>query len=311
MSNNTHVHLSVVSTLYNNEKKIGEFLHKITAQASTISDNYEIILVDDGSSDETLVRTRSFLQKYKNIRLIELSKNFGHHRAMMTGLEKAKGDYIFLIDSDLDEPPELLGKFFTLIQEKEVDVIYGCQHERKGKFIERVGGHIAWIIIDSLSEVRIPRNQSTVRLMRKKYVQSLVKHREQKTAIGGLWALTGFQQAGVHFKKNFRDESNYSFRKRLSALLDSITSFSERPLYFVFFLGVFIFTFSAVIALCLIIWRLTGTLLEGWVSILVSIWLLGGILLLCVGIIGLYISRIFIETKKRPYSIIKNEYFSD
>ena len=311
MSNNTHIHLSIVSTLYNNEKKIGEFLHKIIAQASTISEKYEIILVDDGSTDGTLALARSFLQKYKNIRLLELSKNFGHHRAMMTGLMKARGDYIFLIDSDLDEPPELLSEFYALIRKKEVDVVYGYQHERKGKFIERIGGRIAWDLIDLFSEIRIPRNQSTVRLMLNKYVQSLVKHREQKTAIGGLWALTGFQQVGAQFKKNFHNESNYSFTKRLSALLDSITSFSEKPLYFVFFAGVFIFIFSAMVALCLIIWRLTGTLLEGWVSILVSVWLLGGILLLCIGIIGLYISRIFIETKKRPYSIIRNEYNSD
>ncbi len=311
MPNNTHVHLSVVSTLFNNEKSIGEFLNKIISQASAVSESYEIILVDDGSSDDTLSLTRSLLQKYKNIKLLELSRNFGHHRAMMSGLMRARGDYVFLIDSDLDEPPELLSEFYELIQEKEVDVVYGCQHERKGKFIERIGGRIAWNLIDLLSEIRIPRDQSTVRLMSSKYVQSLVQHLEQKTAIGGLWALTGFQQIGVQFKKNLGNESNYSFTKRLSALLDSITSFSEKPLYFVFFLGVFILIFSAMVALSLILWRLTGTLLEGWVSILVSVWLLGGILLLCIGIIGLYISRIFIETKKRPYAIIRNEYNSD
>ncbi len=311
MPNNLHMHLSVVSTLYNSEKNIEEFLNRIIVQASTISEKYEIILVDDGSSDETLSLTRSLLQKHKNIRLLELSKNFGHHRAMMTGLMKATGDYIFLIDSDLDEPPELLSEFYALIQDREVDVVYGSQIERKGKFFERVIGHFAWNLIDLLSEIRIPRNLSTVRLMRRKYVQSLVKHRERKTAIGGLWELTGFKQVGFQFKKNLRDKSDYSFRQRLAALLDSITSFSERPLYFVFFLGVSIFVLSALVALGLIVWRITGELLEGWVSILVSVWLLGGILLLCIGIIGLYISRIFIETKQRPYSIIRNEYNSD
>jgi putative glycosyltransferase len=305
------MHLSVVSTLYNSEKNIEEFLNRIIVQASTISEKYEIILVDDGSSDETLSLTRSLLQKHKNIRLFELSKNFGHHRAMMTGLMKATGDYIFLIDSDLDEPPELLSEFYALIQDREIDVVYGCQIERKGKFFERVAGYFAWNLIDLLSEIRIPRNLSTVRLMRRKYVQSLVKHRERKTAIGGLWELTGFKQVGFQFKKNLGDKSDYSFRQRLAALLDSITSFSERPLYFVFFLGVSIFVLSALVALGLIVWRITGELLEGWVSILVSVWLLGGILLLCIGIIGLYISRIFIETKQRPYSIIRNEYNSD
>lgn len=305
------MNLSIVSTLYNNEKNIEEFLDRIVVEASNITATYEIILVDDGSVDGTLTLTKNLLRKYRNIRLIELSRNFGHHRAMMTGLMEATGDFVFLIDSDLDEPPELLGKFYELILEQEMDVIYGCQSERKGKFIERVGGRIAWALIDSLSEIQIPRNLSTVRLMRQKYVQSLVQHREQKTAIGGLWTITGFNQLGYSFKKNLRDKSSYSLKRRLSALVDSLTAFSEKPLYFVFILGISIFCLSTVVALSLIIWRLSGTVLEGWVSILVSVWLLGGLITLCIGIVGLYISRIFIETKHRPYSIIRNEYRSE
>ena len=143
--------------------------------------------------------------------------------------------------------------------------------------------------------------------MRKSYVDALVQYREQKTAIGGLWALTGFRQLGCVFKKNQRDESTYSLRRRVVALLDSLTSFSERPLYFVFLLGVSIFLLSTFVAAGLVFWRITGTVLEGWVSILVSVWLLGGLITLCIGIVGLYISRIFIETKNRPYTVIRSE----
>ena len=230
---------------------------------------------------------------------------------MMTGLMAAVGDLVFLIDSDLDEPPELLDEFRQVMERSSADVVYGYQQDRKGKLIARVGGRFAWFLIDAVSEIKIPRNLSTVRLMRRTYVDALVQHREQKTAIGGLWAMTGFRQVGCVIRKKMREETTYTLRRRAIALLDSLTSFSERPLYFVFLLGVGIFLLSTVVALTLIVWRLSGTVLEGWVSILVSLWLLGGLITLCVGVVGLYISRIFIETKARPYSIVRSEQSSD
>ena len=303
--------LSIVSTLYNSEKTVAEFIERIGACASRSFESYEIVLVDDGSKDGTMAAATDLLRKHRHIRLLELSRNFGHHRAMMTGLMAAVGDLVFLIDSDLDEPPELLDEFRQVIDRSSADVVYGYQQDRKGKLIERVGGRFAWFLIDAVSEIKIPRNLSTVRLMRRPYVDALVQHREQMTAIGGLWAMTGFRQVGCVIRKKMREETTYSLRRRAIALLDSLTSFSERPLYFVFLLGVGIFLLSTVVALTLIVWRLSGTVMDGWVSILVSVWLLGGLITLCVGVVGLYISRIFIETKARPYSIVRSEQSSD
>jgi putative glycosyltransferase len=237
------------------------------------------------------------------LRVIELSRNFGHHKAMMTGLEHASGDLVFLIDVDLEEPPEMLSSFYEKLSKENLDVVFGVQLSRKGGLSERAFGWVAWKLIDLMLPIKVPRNHSTVRLMTRDYVQALVRHKESKTAIGGLWVMTGFQQAAFPFKKGSRGTTSYTFRARLFALLDSITSFSEMPLYFVFYMGITVLFISAVIATLLVLRKLSGQVLSGWVSTLFSVWFLGGLCIFSIGVVGLYIARIFVETKKRPYTI--------
>lgn len=297
--------ISVVSTLYNSSPYIREFVGRIRASALKLTSDYELVLVDDGSPDDSLRTAVGQMTDEPRLRVIELSRNFGHHKAMMTGLEHAAGDLVFLIDSDLEEPPELLTAFHEKLSREGLDVVYGVQQSRKGRFTERLFGVIAWRMIDLLLPIRVPRNHSTVRLMTRDYVQALVRHKESKTAIGGLWVMTGFRQAGVPFNKGSRGTTTYTLRRRLVILLESITSFSEMPLYFVFYLGLTVLFISAIIAVLLVIRKLTGQVLPGWVSTLVSVWFLGGLCIFSIGVVGLYISRIFIETKNRPYTIIR------
>jgi putative glycosyltransferase len=145
------------------------------------------------------------------------------------------------------------------------------------------------------------------------YVQALTQHKEQMTAIGGLWVITGFHQTGVLIDKNSREGTSYGFWRRVDMLAGSISSFSEKPLYAVFFLGLSMFILSFVIGVLLIVSRIViGTALEGWTAVMVSVWGLSGVVLLCLGMVGIYVARIFIETKDRPYVIIRNKYgFSD
>jgi putative glycosyltransferase len=185
------------------------------------------------------------------------------------------------------------------------DVIYGYQSGRKGSWFERQSGALAWRLINLLLAIQIPHNHSTVRLMTRAYAQALVQHKEQKTAIGGLWVITGFRQKGTEFVKASRGAGSYTFPRRLGALLDSVTSFSEIPLFVVFFVGLLILLMSLAVATGLVILRIAGTVLAGWVSVMISVWLLGGLAIFCIGIVGLYVSRIFIETKGRPYTIIR------
>lgn len=300
--------LSVVTTLYRSEPYIEEFARRVCAEAEKLTDDYEIIMIDDGSPDKSLEVALNIQKSNPHLQIIELSRNFGHHKAMMTGLEHANGEIVFLIDVDLEEPPELLTRFYEEMQKGGWDVVYGVQKERKGGIVKRVGGRLGWWFVKTMLPIKVPRNQSTVRLMKKQYVMELVRHKEHMTAIGGLWVLTGFRQTGLLFDKFCRGNSTYSFLKRLRALLDSVTSFSERPLYVVFFLGLGIFIMSFMVALYLIALKISGTVLSGWISVMVSVWGLGGLILFCIGLVGLYISRIFIETKNRPYTIVRRKH---
>jgi putative glycosyltransferase len=297
--------ISVVTTLYKSAPYIVEFVNRTQNELKKTGSEYEIILVDDGSPDDSLRTALACRQTEPQLKIIELSRNFGHHKAMITGLEHASGDLVFLIDVDLEEPPELLGSFLEVLRAEELDVVFGFQKARKGRLMERLSGFVAWKSINFFLPIKVPPNHSTVRLMTRDYVDALVKHKEQKTAIGGLWVLTGFKQKGVEFDKQFRGNTSYSFGTRLIALLDSITSFSELPLFLIFYVGCVVIVGSIAMAVYLTIRRLKGHLLEGWVSTMVSISFFGGLTVFSIGVVGLYVSRIFIETKGRPYTIIR------
>ena len=297
--------ISVVTTLYKSAPYIEEFVVRARTELEKLAEDHEIILVDDGSPDDSLRIALALLPNEPRLKVIELSRNFGHHKAMMTGLEHASGDLVFLIDVDLEEPPELLGRFFPVLRDEELDVVFGFQKTRKGGLIERYGGHLAWGFLNLFLPVKIPYSSSNVRLMTRDYVDALVRHKEHKTAIGGLMVMTGFNQKGLEFEKGFRGTTSYSISKRLVALLDSITSFSELPLFLIFYIGCAVMVGSIVMGAYLIIRRLNGHLLAGWASTMVSISFFGGLTVFSIGVVGLYVSRIFIETKSRPYTIIR------
>jgi putative glycosyltransferase len=297
--------ISVVTTLYKSAPYIGEFVDRARSELKKLTDDYEFVLVDDGSPDDSLRIAMALLETEPRLKIIELSRNFGHHKAIMTGLEHASGDLVFLIDVDLEEPPELLGHFFPVLRDEELDVVFGFQKTRKGGLIERFGGHLAWGFLNLFLPVKIPHSSSNVRLMTRDYVDALVRHKEHKTAIGGLMVMTGFNQKGLKFEKGFRGTTSYSMSKRLVALLDSITSFSELPLFLVFYIGCAVIVGSIIMGAYLIVRRLNGHLLEGWASTMVSISFFGGLTVFSIGVVGLYVSRIFIETKGRPYTIIR------
>ncbi len=297
--------ISVVTTLYNSAPYIAEFAKRIEAELKNLTSDYELVLVDDGSPDDSLRVALRLLPAEPRLKVIELSRNFGHHKAIMTGLEYASGDLIFLIDVDLEEPPELLSKFFPILRDEQLDVVFGLQKTRKGALFERVSGHLAWKLVNLFLPVKIPYSHSTVRLMTRDYVNALVRHKEHMTSIGGLWVMTGFKQKGVTFEKGSRGRTSYSIGRRLIALLDSITSFSELPLFMIFYIGCAVIFVSIVMGVFLIVRRLNGHLLEGWASTIVSISFFGGLTMFSIGVVGLYVSRIFIETKGRPYVLIR------
>jgi putative glycosyltransferase len=298
--------LSIVTTLYNSSATVEPFYRRAVAAAENLTEDFEIVMVDDGSPDNSLEIACAIARKDSRVCVVELSRNFGHHKALMTGLDHAGGDLCFFIDSDLEEDPAILHEFFDRLQSSDVDVVYGFQNSRKGGFWDRITGELSCRLFNLLIPNPIPLNHITVRLMKRVYVNSLLLHREQQTVIEGLWVITGFKQIAVPVNKLTRDDTTYSYWRRWLMLIDSITSFSEMPLVAIFYLGVVISGLSGLVGISLIMQKtIFRGALEGWVSVMLSVWFLGGLLILCVGIIGIYVSKIFIETKNRPYTIVR------
>lgn len=301
--------LSIVTTLYMSEPYVLEFYRRVRVAADKITSDVEMIFVDDGSPDGSLDQAVSLLGKDPSVRVIQLSRNFGHHKAMMTGLAHATGDLVFLIDSDLEEDPALLEQFYEKLIATDADVVFGCQAQRPGSWWKNLGPKVAYRASAMLCDPPLHENVLTVRLMRADYVHNLVQHQERELSIAGLWQITGFNQVPIAVNKASKGTSTYTFAHRVKALVDNVTSFSNKPLVFIFYLGAVIFMISSLAAGYLIIDRLFfRVLLGGWPSLIVSIWMLGGLTIFCLGLIGIYISKIFAETKQRPYTIIRRIY---
>jgi putative glycosyltransferase len=301
--------LSIVTTLYRSALYLEEFYRRACAAAEKIARDFEIILVNDGSPDNSLEVALSLVERDARVKVIDLSRNFGHHKAMMTGLARARGELVFKIDCDLEEDPDLLVTFHAAIKESGADAVYGVQEARRGRWWERVSGALFWKLFNVLSNVPVPANLLTVNMMTQKYVASLVRHQEREVFLAGLSAITGFKQVPLVVRKHSKGQSTYTLSRKIALLVNAITSFSNKPLIFIFYLGAFISFISGAFALHLIVDALFFKgYLGGWPSLIVSIWLLGGMTIFCLGIIGIYLSKVFVETKQRPYTIIRDLY---
>jgi putative glycosyltransferase len=299
--------LSIVATLYQSARHIREFHQRATAAArALVGDDYEIVFVNDGSPDDSLQLAVQIADDDRHTVVVDLSRNFGHHKAMMTGLEHAHGERVFLIDSDLEEEPEFLGSFAAQMERDGCDVVYGAQERRKGGWFERWSGRWFYSVFRALTGIALPENVLTVRLMSRRYVNALLQYKEREVFMAGLWQITGFDQRAQKVIKHATSETTYTFRRKMSVLVNSVTSFSNSPLVGIFYIGVCISVLaSAYIAFLVMNWLLLSKPMGGWTSIMASIWLLGGMIISFIGVIGIYLSKIFSETKQRPYTIVR------
>jgi putative glycosyltransferase len=186
------VRLSVVTTLYRSAATIEEFYQRVMAAAEPLTQDIEMVMVNDGSPDNSLDLALAIHRADPRVIVIDLARNFGHHKAMMTGLGYASGDLVFLIDSDLEERPELLPEFYLRLNRGDCDVVYGVQKARRGGLLERITGAMFYSLVDSLSDEGMPRNHAVIRLMKRQYVRTLIRHRDREfvppVAIGRLSA---------------------------------------------------------------------------------------------------------------------------
>ncbi|CAN1568918.1 undecaprenyl phosphate 4-deoxy-4-formamido-L-arabinose transferase [Burkholderiaceae bacterium] len=302
--------LSVVATLYHSASYISEFCRRATTAAQQFAgEDYEIVLVNDGSPDDSLIVALEMANKDEHLIIVDLSRNFGHHKAMMTGLKHTSGDHVFLIDSDLEEEPELLLTFSEQMWRDKSDVVYGVQGQRKGNLFERWTGLAFYRIFRFLTGLNIPDNVVVARLMSRRYVNALLLHGEHEIFMAGLWVITGFSQSKQTIRKHSTSETTYTFRKKVSQLVNSITSFSGAPLVSIFFVGCVICMVSAAYAIFLVVnWLFLARPPVGYTSLMASVWLLGGMIIAFVGVIGIYLSKIYSEAKQRPYTIVRSVY---
>jgi putative glycosyltransferase len=304
--------LSIVTTLYRSEDYLREFYRRLHAAAkSLVGDDFEIVFVDDGSPDKSLLLALEFRTHDSHVQVVELSRNFGHHAAIIAGLSQTQGDQVFLIDCDLEEQPEWLSQFSEKLDLSGADVVFGTQQARVASFWSNISGEMFWSALNIMTNTPIPHNPMTCRLMTRSYVNALLEVGDRVLYLAGTFAWAGFKQVPLPLKKIPRPrshQSTYNLSRKLIQVVDSFSSFSIAPLSLIFFIGLLIWLGSVLFGMGLVVWKILEPemVLTGFTSIMLSVWFLGGSIILVLGVLGMYIGKIFQEVKRRPLYIIKN-----
>jgi putative glycosyltransferase len=301
--------LSIVTTLYRSEPFIERFLHHCAMTLSILGiADYEFVLVDDGSPDESVAKARALRHIYPGLRLVVLARNFGHHHAAVAGLHHARGRRVFLADCDMEVLPSVLHEFWQQMDTCHADVVFGYQERRKGKWAERVGGGVFWRLLNVLSDVTVATDMVTERLMTRRYVDALLTLGDRDVFLAGMMAWTGFTQIGVPVTKGQRaGPSTYTFVARARLFVRAITSSSVRPLYATYWLGA-TSLLGALLTFAVLITRGAlgdGAAVESLPVILATIAAFSGLGLLCLGVLGSYVAHIHVQAKRRPIFIVK------
>lgn len=301
--------LSIVTTMYRSAEFVDAFYKRVSAAARSLTDSYEIVLVDDGSPDESLRIALALAETDARIKVIELSRNFGHHPAMLAGLRHSQGELVFLIDIDLEEQPEWLPAFWQDLHAHTADMVYGIQPVRAGSSWKRHTGSLFYRFFNLASDTPIPPNGCTVRLMRRTYVNAIDRFSETHVFMMGLFSWAGFIQHPRAVQRSRRQSaSTYTPLKLIALSISAVTSFSSYPLTVIFGGGLAITFLSLSYAAYLVMEKLIHRdyILSGFTSIMVSLWFLGGTIISVLGVIGMYVGKIFSEAKSRPQYFVRS-----
>ncbi len=296
--------LSIVIPCYNEEEVIAETINRLLSVCDAGKGcNFELIFVDDGSRDRTRELLRTFAEKDSRIRVIGFARNFGHQIAVTAGIDAARGDAVVLIDADLQDPPEVIPDMISKWREG-FDVVYGIRTERAGESRFKLAtARTFYRVLNKLSDVPIPLDTGDFRLLSRAVADALRAMPERDRFLRGMVSWAGFRQTALPYKRSgrFAGKSKYPLRKMLHFAIDGILSFSTKPLQMSIGLGMIAATIALIGIIYAIALRLfTNIWVEGWTALMIAVLFLGGAQLLCVGILGEYIGRIYNEMKKRP-----------
>jgi len=306
--------ISIVVPVFNEEESLHELYRRIAAVMSQVRLAFELIFVDDGSTDRSLEIMLELSEKDKSIKIIQLSRNFGHQSAIIAGVDYAHGEAVIMMDGDLQHPPELIKQLLEKWQEG-YEVVYTTRDETKdASLFKRATSRGFYTLIYHLSEVSIAAGTADFRLLDRRVVESLQAFGERSIFLRGIINWLGYRQAAIRYMADarYRGESKYSFVKMLRFAISGITSFSSIPLYISAFLGIIISFFSFIYGFMVIYVRLfTDRVVEGWTSVMVALLFLGGIHLITIGIQGIYLGKVYKEVKGRPRYLIRRVYGTD
>lgn len=304
--------LSVVTSLYRSATTLREFHARISVAAQEAAgEDYEIVMVNDGSPDTSLELACEIAELDPHLVVIELSRNFGHHPAFWCGLHHAKGDLCFLIDCDLEVDPAVLSDFLARLEQTGSDTVYGVQLTRQGPAQTRVLGGLFWKLFSALSDIDVPADIMTERLLTRRYIDALLTMPDRNMFLGAMYYWPGFVQVPLPLTKTPRQgRGAYSLLGRFRLLVEAVSSFSSAPLKIIFWAGLGISTLSMIYSIYLILQRifLPDTLLSGFTFLALASVGSCGIILMALGVIGLYVHRIFRQVQGRPVFIVREIY---
>jgi dolichol-phosphate mannosyltransferase len=297
--------LSVVAPVYNEEALIDEFYARVCAALEGLE--FELVLVDDGSKDGSVAALEQLAEADPRVRVVFLSRNFGHQTALTAGLDHAIGDAVVMLDADLQDPPELIPKMLDHWR-SGCDVVYAVREQREGESRFKLAT-ARWFyrLFDWLAQVELQHNSGDFRLLDRRALDALLSMRERNRFLRGMTVWVGYTQAAVPYKRDprYAGETKYTVPKMVRFSLDAISSFSHRPLQLATLFGFIVSTVAFVAIPIVIALRIGGSYLPGFSSLTIAVLLLGGIQLIAIGIIGEYVGRIYDEVKGRPLYLVR------
>jgi len=300
--------LSIVVPCYNEEGCLGELHARLTkAAASVAGDAYEIVLINDGSRDRTWAIMQELAASDPHLVAINLSRNHGHQLALTAGLDLCSGARILIIDADLQDPPELLPDMMARMDAERADVVYAVRRARAGETAFKRGTAKAFYrILSKLADIEIPVDTGDFRLMSRRALDALLSLPEQARFIRGMVAWVGFRQVPIVYDRAERHagETNYPLSKMMRLAADAVTGFSTAPLRFASHIGLGLVAASVLLFIYIGIGFFTGSAIQGWTSLMLVVVLLGAVQMFVLGMIGEYLGRLYIESKRRPLYIV-------
>ena len=303
--------ISIVVPMYFEEEVAQECYNRITAVMNSNHYNYELVFVNDGSTDRTLEILEQLAMNDNRVKVISFARNFGHQIAVTAGIDYAKGDAIVIIDADLQDPPEVIPELVNKWLEG-FDVVYAKRKKRKGETLFKLlTAKYFYKFLNYMSDIDIPKDTGDFRLIDRKVAAVFRKMTEKNRFVRGMFSWIGFSQTYIEYERDerFAGETKYPFKKMIKFASDGIIAFSSKPLKLVMTLGSASVLVSIIVLLYSILTRLFGHEVQpGWASIMVAITFFSGIQLLGLGIVGQYIARIYDESKNRPIYIVKDVY---